>query len=135
MFFECKELLSIFNARKVKYLIVGGYAVSLHAQPRTTKDIDILIQPDSHSRLSLGPDWWVAHPFALTSGFKMKGWVPHPCRLPLATGWARRSGSSLATSRPFSGAFRLFRRSAHAHRVCTLYTTSLFTTKFMTLGS
>jgi predicted nucleic acid-binding protein len=29
MFDDFKELLSIFNARKVKYLIVGGYAVSL----------------------------------------------------------------------------------------------------------
>jgi hypothetical protein len=27
-------------------LIVGGYAVILHAQPRTTKDIDLLIQVD-----------------------------------------------------------------------------------------
>ncbi len=34
MFQDFKELLSIFNAHKVKYLIVGGYAVSLHAQPR-----------------------------------------------------------------------------------------------------
>jgi hypothetical protein len=31
MFDDFKELLSIFNALKVKYLIVGGYAVSLHA--------------------------------------------------------------------------------------------------------
>ncbi len=43
---DFKELLSIFNALNVKYLIVGGYAVSLHAQPRATKDIDLLIQPD-----------------------------------------------------------------------------------------
>jgi len=40
MFDDFKELLSIFNAQKVKYLIVGGYAVSFHAQPRATKDID-----------------------------------------------------------------------------------------------
>jgi len=37
MFDDFKELLSIFNDQKVKYLIVGGYAVSLHAQPRATK--------------------------------------------------------------------------------------------------
>jgi hypothetical protein len=43
MFDEFKELLSIFNAKDVRYLVVGGYAVSLHAQPRTTHDIDILI--------------------------------------------------------------------------------------------
>ena len=44
---DFKELLSIFNAHGVKYLIVGGYAVSFHAQPRATKDIDLLIKPDA----------------------------------------------------------------------------------------
>ena len=43
---EFKELLSIFNARSVRYLVVGGYAVSLHAQPRTTQDIDLFIASD-----------------------------------------------------------------------------------------
>jgi hypothetical protein len=47
MFQDFNELLSLFNAHSVKYLIVGGYAVSFHAQPRATKDIDILIQPDA----------------------------------------------------------------------------------------
>jgi hypothetical protein len=49
MFDEFKELLSIFNARSVRYVVVGGYAVSLHAQPRSTQDIDILIaaEPDN----------------------------------------------------------------------------------------
>ena len=49
MFDEFKELLSIFNAQKVKYLIVGGYAVSFHAQPRATNDIDLLIKPDAEN--------------------------------------------------------------------------------------
>jgi hypothetical protein len=49
MFDDFKELLSIFNAHKVKYLIVGGYAVSFHAQPRATQDIDLLIQPDAEN--------------------------------------------------------------------------------------
>lgn len=44
---DFKELLSAFNARRVKYLIVGGYAVALHAQPRATKDLDLFVQPDS----------------------------------------------------------------------------------------
>jgi hypothetical protein len=43
---EFKELLSIFNARRVRYLVVGGYAVSVHAQPRTTQDIDLFIATD-----------------------------------------------------------------------------------------
>ncbi len=46
MYPDFKELLSILNAEKVKYLVVGGHAVSLHAQPRATKDLDILIKPD-----------------------------------------------------------------------------------------
>jgi|SRR5438105_1578671 len=37
MFRDFKELLSAFNAQRVKYLIVGGYAVSFHAQPRATE--------------------------------------------------------------------------------------------------
>ena len=49
MFDDFKELLSIFNAHGVKYLIVGGYAVSFHAQPRATKDIDLLIKPDDEN--------------------------------------------------------------------------------------
>jgi hypothetical protein len=49
MFDDFKELLSIFNAQKVKYLIVGGYAVSFHAQPRATNDIDLLIKPDAEN--------------------------------------------------------------------------------------
>ena len=46
MFDDFKELLSAFNAHNVKYLVVGGYAVSFHAQPRATKDLDIFIKAD-----------------------------------------------------------------------------------------
>lgn len=46
MFDDFKDLLSAFNDGNVRYLIVGGYAVSLHAQPRATKDLDILISAD-----------------------------------------------------------------------------------------
>ncbi len=47
MYPDFKELLSIFNAQRVKYLIVGGYAVTFHAQPRATKDLDLFIRPDA----------------------------------------------------------------------------------------
>ena len=43
---DFKELLSAFNAGQVRYLIVGGYAVSFHAQPRATKDLDLFIKAD-----------------------------------------------------------------------------------------
>jgi hypothetical protein len=39
MYQDHKDLLSVFHARGVKYLIVGGYAVIYYAQPRFTKNI------------------------------------------------------------------------------------------------
>jgi hypothetical protein len=45
MYPDFKELLSAFNAEGVKYLVVGGYAVSFHARPRATQDLDILVEP------------------------------------------------------------------------------------------
>jgi Nucleotidyl transferase of unknown function (DUF2204) len=47
MYQDYKDLLSAFHAHGVKYLIVGGYAVIFHAQPRFTKDIDLFIKADS----------------------------------------------------------------------------------------
>jgi hypothetical protein len=38
-----RDLLLVFNERKVKYLVVGGYAVSHFTEPRATKDLDIFI--------------------------------------------------------------------------------------------
>lgn len=49
MFQDFKELLSSLNAHNVRYLIVGGYAVSFHAQPRATKDLDILVSADDEN--------------------------------------------------------------------------------------
>jgi hypothetical protein len=46
MFKDFKELLSVLNAHGVRYLIIGGYAVSFHSQPRWTKDLDLLVNPD-----------------------------------------------------------------------------------------
>jgi hypothetical protein len=46
MFQDYKDLLSAFHACSVKYLIVGGYAVSFHSQPRFTKDLDIFVRAD-----------------------------------------------------------------------------------------
>ena len=46
---DFKELLSVLNAFRVKYLIVGAYAVSVHPHPRATKDLDIVINPDAEN--------------------------------------------------------------------------------------
>jgi len=43
---DFKELLGLFNAHKVEYLIVGGYAVAFYGAPRYTGDIDIYVKPD-----------------------------------------------------------------------------------------
>ncbi|HEV8580367.1 MAG TPA: DUF6036 family nucleotidyltransferase [Thermoanaerobaculia bacterium] len=42
---DFEELLAFFDARKVRALVVGGYAFAFHAKPRYTKDLDILIDP------------------------------------------------------------------------------------------
>jgi len=47
MYPDFKELLSVLNANHVKYLVVGAYAVSIYAQPRATKDLDILVKADA----------------------------------------------------------------------------------------
>ena len=46
MYQDYRDLLSAFHAHGVKYLIVGGYAVIFHAQPRATRDIDLFIKAD-----------------------------------------------------------------------------------------
>ena len=46
MYQDFADLLSAFHAHGAKYLIVGGYAVSFHSQPRATKDIDLFIKAD-----------------------------------------------------------------------------------------
>ena len=46
MYQDYKDLLSAFHAHGVRYLIVGGLAVIYHAQPRFTKDMDLLIKAD-----------------------------------------------------------------------------------------
>ena len=43
---DFKELLELFNAHRVEYLIVGSYALAFHGAPRYTGDIDIFVKPD-----------------------------------------------------------------------------------------
>ncbi|MGH9767426.1 MAG: hypothetical protein ACREAB_08330 [Blastocatellia bacterium] len=48
-----KDLLAVFNAEKVKYLVIGGYAVIKHTEPRYTKDLDlwVSVKDDSPERI------------------------------------------------------------------------------------
>lgn len=43
---DFKDLLRLLNANAATYLIIGGHAYSVHAEPRTTKDLDLFIKSD-----------------------------------------------------------------------------------------
>lgn len=43
---DYEDILRLFNKNKVRYCIIGAYAVAFYAKPRYTKDMDILIEPD-----------------------------------------------------------------------------------------
>jgi hypothetical protein len=43
---DFQDILRAFNAHKVKYLVVGGFAFGVHLEPRATKDIDLWIRED-----------------------------------------------------------------------------------------
>jgi predicted nucleotidyltransferase len=40
------DILAAFNRHGVKYLVIGGHAVSIHSEPRGTKDLDLFIRAD-----------------------------------------------------------------------------------------
>lgn len=44
---DFSDLLKLFNDKNVRYLIIGGYAVVQHAEPRYTKDLDLWVSTDS----------------------------------------------------------------------------------------
>ena len=50
---DFKDLLRSLNAAGIRYLIVGGYAVMVHTEPRYTKDLDIWIERDEQNARSL----------------------------------------------------------------------------------
>ena len=44
---DFSDLLSLFNAKRVRYLVIGGYAVVQHAEPRFTNDLDLWISTET----------------------------------------------------------------------------------------
>lgn len=42
---DFEEFIAAFNARGVRYLVVGAHAVAFHARPRATKDLDLFVEP------------------------------------------------------------------------------------------
>lgn len=43
---DFQEFLKLLNAQKIKYLVIGGYAVGYHGYPRATKDLDVFVALD-----------------------------------------------------------------------------------------
>ena len=50
---DFKEFIGLLNKNKVKYLIVGGFAVAYYATPRYTKDIDVFIDTSQENSIRL----------------------------------------------------------------------------------
>ncbi|MCS7152103.1 MAG: nucleotidyltransferase [Endomicrobia bacterium] len=50
---DYRELLNVLKKYKVRYLVVGAYAVIYYTEPRYTKDIDIWVKPDIKNAVRL----------------------------------------------------------------------------------
>jgi hypothetical protein len=46
---DFSDLLRIFNANNIQYMVIGGYAVIQYGEPRFTKDLDIWISTDQNN--------------------------------------------------------------------------------------
>ena len=46
---DFKELLNTLGKHRVRYLVVGGYAVMKYTEPRFTKDLDLWISTDEEN--------------------------------------------------------------------------------------
>ena len=46
---DLREFIELLNARNVRYLIVGAYALAFHGRPRYTGDIDFFVQPSAQN--------------------------------------------------------------------------------------
>ena len=46
VFGEFEQLAKDLADRKIPYALIGGVAMAFHAQPRFTKDVDLLIKPE-----------------------------------------------------------------------------------------
>ena len=44
---DLREFIELLNARNVRYLVVGAYALAFHGRPRYTGDIDFFVQPSA----------------------------------------------------------------------------------------
>ena len=50
---DFRELLNLFERHKIRYLVVGAYAVMKYSEPRFTKDLDLWIATDPENANSV----------------------------------------------------------------------------------
>ena len=48
---DYKDILSVLSKRKVKFILVGAYAMAVQGYPRSTMDIDLWVMPDPENAL------------------------------------------------------------------------------------
>ena len=108
---DFSDLLRLFNANQVRYLVIGGYALMQYVEPRYTKDLDLWISAYAinaeavyRARREFGAPLadLTAADFAQEGYFYQMG-VP-PVRVDILMGipgavfaeaWPRRAGSGL----------------------------------------
>jgi hypothetical protein len=46
---DFEEFFALLNQHKIEYLVIGGYAFAIYAEPRYTKDLDIFYRSDERN--------------------------------------------------------------------------------------
>ncbi len=47
--YDYRDLFKVLNRYKVRYLVIGAYAVVFYTEPRFTKDLDIWVEPSEQN--------------------------------------------------------------------------------------
>ncbi len=54
---DFRDFIELLQANRVRYLVVGGYAVAVHGYPRYTKGLDIWIERSADVRPGCWRPW------------------------------------------------------------------------------
>ena len=103
---DFEKLLALFNAHKVEYVVVGGYALAFHGVPRVTGALDLLVKPDHENagRILAALDEFDFASMQLThADFVMPGKVVElgepPVQIDIMTGLTGLSWEEVATGK------------------------------------
>ena len=83
---DFREFLRLLNRHRVKYLVVGGYAVAYHGYPRYTGDIDIYVAISARNAAALTKvfrDFGFADGAPDASAFQQRGQIVRIGRDPM----------------------------------------------------